>query len=134
MFFEKFSLQHITAHCPTILEFSKRIDFSLRGNRACNHPNTLSVVARDFNLKSLVVSFLVSVENNYSPSYFSDSVAVSELPGSKFRGRYRDIGKKHALKKYDQFALNTSCFWERYWIKYYPSSFAISRNFCYKNN
>ena len=35
------------------------------------------------------------------------------------------IGKKHALKKYDQFALNTSCF--------YPSC-AISRNFCYKNN
>ena len=23
------------------------------------------------------------------------------------------IGKKHALKKYDQFALNTSCFWGR---------------------
>ena len=23
-----------------------------------------------------------------------------------------DIGKKHALKKYDKFALNTSCFWE----------------------
>ena len=22
-----------------------------------------------------------------------------------------DIGKKHALKKYDQFALNTGCFW-----------------------
>ena len=22
-----------------------------------------------------------------------------------------DIGKKHALKKYDKFALNTSCFW-----------------------
>ena len=35
------------------------------------------------------------------------------------------IGKKHALKKYDQFAPNTSCF--------YPSSCAISRNFCYKN-
>ena len=35
------------------------------------------------------------------------------------------IGKNHALKKYDQFALNTSCF--------YPSC-AISRNFCYKNN
>ena len=35
------------------------------------------------------------------------------------------IGKKHALKKYDQFALNTSCFWR---------SCAISRNFCYKNN
>ena len=27
------------------------------------------------------------------------------------------IGKKHALKKYDQLALNTSCFW----IKYYYS-------------
>ena len=28
-----------------------------------------------------------------------------------------DIGKKHALKKYDQFALNTSCFWGKYRIK-----------------
>ena len=35
------------------------------------------------------------------------------------------IGKTHALKKYDQFAQNTSCF--------YPSC-AISRNFWYKNN
>ena len=35
------------------------------------------------------------------------------------------IGKKHALKKYDQFSLNTSCFWE---------SRIISRNFCYKTN
>ena len=33
------------------------------------------------------------------------------------------IGKKHALKKYDQFALNTSCFGRNY-----PSC-AISRNF-----
>ena len=31
------------------------------------------------------------------------------------------IGKKHALKKYDQFALYTSCFWGKYLIKYYPS-------------
>ena len=31
------------------------------------------------------------------------------------------IGKKHALKKYDQFALNNSCFWGgTYHIKYYP--------------
>ena len=36
-----------------------------------------------------------------------------------------DIGKMHALKKYDQFAQNTSCFCE---------SCAISRNFWYKNN
>ena len=37
-------------------------------------------------------------------------------------------GKKHALKKYDYFALNTtSCFWG-------STSCAISRNFCYKNN
>ena len=35
------------------------------------------------------------------------------------------IGKKHALKKYGQFVLNTSCFW---------GSCAISRNFCFKNN
>ena len=33
------------------------------------------------------------------------------------------IGKKHALKKYDQFYVNTSCF-----------CCAISRNFCYKDN
>ena len=31
------------------------------------------------------------------------------------------IGKKHALKKYYQFALNTSCFWGKYKFKYYPS-------------
>ena len=48
-------------------------------------------------------------------------------------GLQKQLGKKHALKKYDQFALNTSCFWGKYWIKYYPSC-AISRNFCYKNN
>ena len=35
------------------------------------------------------------------------------------------IGKKHALKIYDQFAINTSCF--------YPSC-AISRNFCFNKN
>ena len=29
------------------------------------------------------------------------------------------IGKKHAFKRYDQFALNTSCFWgSKYWIKF----------------
>ena len=44
----------------------------------------------------------------------------------EMRSQGRDsIGKKHALKKYDQFALNTSCFWR---------SCAISRYFCYKNN
>ena len=43
------------------------------------------------------------------------------------------IGKNNALKKYDQFALNTSCFLGKYQIKYYPSC-AISRNFCYNNN
>ena len=35
------------------------------------------------------------------------------------------IGMKPAFKKYNQFALNTSCFW----IKYYPSSCAISQSF-----
>ena len=33
----------------------------------------------------------------------------------------RNIGKKHALKKYDQFALDTSCFWGKYRIKSYLS-------------
>ena len=30
----------------------------------------------------------------------------------------QQVSKKHALKKYDQFALNTSCFLGKYWIKY----------------
>ena len=38
-------------------------------------------------------------------------------------------GKKHALKKYDQFALNTSCIWGSA-----GSNISISRNFCCKNN
>ena len=44
------------------------------------------------------------------------------------------IGKKHALKKYDQFTLNTSCFWGSTGSNTYYPSCAISRNFCYKNN
>ena len=43
------------------------------------------------------------------------------------------IGKKQALKKYDQFTPNTSCFWGKCMIKYYLSC-AISQNLCYKNN
>ena len=38
------------------------------------------------------------------------------------------IGKKHALKKYDQFLLLG-----KYQIKYFPSC-AISQIFCHKNN
>ena len=39
------------------------------------------------------------------------------------------LGKKHALKKYDQFTLNTSCIWG----SIYPNC-AISRILCLKNN
>ena len=42
------------------------------------------------------------------------------------------IGKKCALKKYDQFTLNTSCFWGSTRSNI-TLSCAISRNFCYKN-
>ena len=31
--------------------------------------------------------------------------------GNRPKAEQQPIGKKHALKKYDQFALNTSCFW-----------------------
>ena len=41
------------------------------------------------------------------------------------------IGKNYALKKYDQFTLNTGSFFWKYQIKYYPSC-AISRHFCSK--
>ena len=47
-----------------------------------------------------------------------DQIEVANLQGQFrktliFKGIQspRGIGKKHALKKYDQFALNTSCFW-----------------------
>ena len=36
----------------------------------------------------------------------------SELAKSQSALMAMSIGKKHALKIYDQFALNTSCFWE----------------------
>ena len=41
---------------------------------------------------------------------------------------FQRMGKKHALKIYDRFTLNTSCFGVKYHIC------AISRNFYYKNN
>ena len=40
------------------------------------------------------------------------------------------IGKNHALKKYDQFALNTGCFWE-FCMTYYARC-AISLKSSYK--
>ena len=43
------------------------------------------------------------------------------------------IGKKHALKKYYQFALNTICFWGSTGSNI-TEVCAISRIFCYKNN
>ena len=39
--------------------------------------------------------------------------------------KYPEIGKKHALKKYDQFTQNTSCFWRS------TGNSTISRNFFY---
>ena len=43
---------------------------------------------------------------------------ISNLSGGE--KTLSSLGKNHALKKYDQFALNTSCFWGKYRIKYYP--------------
>ena len=41
------------------------------------------------------------------------------------------IGKKHAFKKYDQFALNTSCFWgSTTGSNIITPVVPISRNFC----
>ena len=44
-----------------------------------------------------------------------------------FRGRVYPIGKKHALKKYNQLALNTSCFLGRTRSIITPASCAISQ-------
>ena len=46
-----------------------------------------------------------------------DKLTVKEIEETtealikKYGQAYDSIGKKHALKKCDQFALNTSCFW-----------------------
>ena len=47
--------------------------------------------------------------------------------------KYPEIGKKHALKKYDQFTQNTSCFW-RSTGKILPQFYNFTKFFLYKNN
>ena len=37
-------------------------------------------------------------------------------------GASADIGKKHALKRYDHLVLNTSCFWGSTGLKHYPNN------------
>ena len=74
--------------------------------------------------EKMCIRILLEVYNKYP-----ESVMFRDCSDLNFKA-YLDIikepiGKKHALKKYDQFALNTSCF--------YPSC-AISQNFCYKSN
>ena len=63
--------------------------------------------------------------HKYDSIEFGHLKTVLEKEATNPDLRSSAIGKKHALKKYDQFALNTSCFW---------GICAISRNFCYKNS
>jgi hypothetical protein len=64
--------------------------------------------------------------NSSLPNTSKSDSNVADVLVTQFRKLMTtNLGKKHALKKYDQFALNTSCF--------YPSC-AILRNFCYKND
>ena len=53
-----------------------------------------------------------SVESDGEGSDLSSSTSSSESSSSSESDSEVAIGKKHALKKYAQFALNTSCFWE----------------------
>ena len=76
--------------------------------------------------QSSASSTMQSTDSGCATSMYSPSMIFSVQ--EKFP-RPITIGKKHALKKYDQFALNTSCFWENV-----GSSCAILRNFCYKND
>ena len=51
-------------------------------------------------------------EVNYWSTSKKDLKAYLEIVGEIFNKSGKNhIGKKHALKEYDQFALNTSCFW-----------------------
>ena len=49
---------------------------------------------------SIEINFAAPVISNYLDEKYNKKLVYEVL-----------IGKKHALKKYDQFALNTSCFW-----------------------
>ena len=56
-------------------------------------------------------------ENQSISPIETDLTTISKIPQEKTTSKVDDhandsgIGKKHALKKCDQFALNTSCFW-----------------------
>ena len=76
-------------------------------------------------------------ENDITFDAFHDLIRQMLVVDPSFRPSINQVqehlGKRQALKKYDQFALNTSCFWGIIRSNITPVC-AISRNFYYKNN
>ena len=72
-------------------------------------------VCRKFNSQEAFEIAKSNVEKYFTvvgiTEQMQDSVTVMEAKLPKFFKGAVDIGKNHALKKYDQFVLNTSCFW-----------------------
>ena len=78
---------------------------------------------------------LMQAEAHPFPRHFSLVLSNPKAPclkkcQEKILFIYCGMGKKHAFKKYDQFALNTSCFWGSTRSNTYYPSCAISRNLC----
>ena len=67
-------------------------------------------VKRPTSIDGLRPHLLEVPPKNHKRAHSEDS--LNEIEEEEDDETAKDIGKKHALKKYDQFALNTSCFVE----------------------
>ena len=68
-------------------------------------------VAPALELDSLTTSHPISVEVKDPKEIEAIFDSISYKKGAAIIHMLENIGKKHASKKYDQFVLNTSCFW-----------------------
>ena len=113
-------------------KWKKRESFDTR-SRSGSDRTTTSGTENNITVNSREMRFITSISSNENERLVSLTSNEQNERCSLINSTPVDvdcIGKRHALKKYDQFALNTSCFWGKYRIKYYPSC-AISRTFCH---
>ena len=73
-------------------------------------------------------NFLEAYENSRDTSEFCLAYLLTFRDFHNGTAGLASIGKKHALKKYDQFTLNTSCFWASTRSNITRPCCAISRN------
>ena len=91
--------------CSTALEYYNRFCQAMFRGKKCTSRcmNSISILRRQPRASKLESCYCDGTENFDCPKIKSNMDQLC----------FRDplIGKKHALKKYDQFAQNISCFW-----------------------